>query len=369
MPVRLTIFSILLLVKSILNAQQITTDIVVISPTGKKITLYVNDNKVNNEPQAIVKVFDISEGWCKLKAEFSDENCAVIDSIRIKPIEKYNGKEITLSISESFVCGKKAGKFEFISIGEKSGPKQPIVPELPVYLSAITENAVFGNIFQIKNNQPDYFKNFDSIAGKCGTSLNEKDIEYHVNLLLKTNDFSNRYKYTEKAVLYNCYSVTILTKLLNTLEIEMDKLKLAKRAYNHLTDKENSKLLGSAFKFKSMAEDYSDFLKGLAATEFQKNLVCDKAINDAEFITLYQSIVQVKYEYDKIVVAQKAVQKKCLSSAQAKKLVDIFSHDREKLELAKSAYISITDKENYKLLADCFLFSENRKDFLNYISK
>lgn len=350
-------------------AQLIDINLVVLNYEGKKFTLYVNDVKVNEVAQINVKVFHIHEGWCKLKAEFEEGNISITDSIKIKPIEKNKFKEITLSISLNIKNGNKSAKFEFIGIGDASGPEIPLVPEIPVYLSKLTENAVFGNLYQIKDTKPVFLKNIDSITHQCKVILNDKDIENFLFLISKTNDFANRKIYAEKTILYNCFSTTQLIRILNTLEIEMDKLKLSKKAFPNLTDKENSKSVVSVFKFKTMTDDYFAFLKMIDDEKKQKSLSCNQAVPEPVFNELYLQVIKGKHEHDKFANAKSIVLKNCLTSAQAKKILDVFSHDREKIELAKMTYQVITDKENYKILADCFMFSENKNDFLNYISK
>lgn len=350
-------------------AQQINVNVVVIHPTGKKFTLYVNNEKVNNEPQAIVKAYNVNEGWCRLKAEVEETHQVVTDSFLIKPIEKNNNKEMTLSFSDHVKNGKPYTHFDFIHLGEPSGPKQPIVPELPDYLSKLTEKAVFGNIYQITNNKPDFFKNYDSVTSTCKINIDEKDIEHFKFLLSKSNDFSNRALYTRKMILNNCYSADQLIKILNTMEIEMEKLKLSKQAYFHLLDKQNAHMITAVFKFKTMSEEYLSFLKDLKNLDYQKSLQCKEPVAETEFKQIYMLIVKEKYEHDKILQAKKQVVNHCFTSEQAKKMIDIFTHDREKMELAKAAYPVIVDKENYKIVENCFSFSENKKEFINFLNR
>lgn len=366
--IRIHIIYFLLCICALSQAQQINAHLVVINPNGNVFTLYVNEEKVNQQPEAIVKAFNIHEGWLKLLVEFDGVPDKITDSIHLKNIGKYNNKEITLSLKERITEGKNTYKFEFISIGEISGPAKPIVPELPVNLSVLDENKKFGNIYEMHLRKPLYIKNYDSAGAKCTVDLDDKDIEYHLFLLKNTNDYSERIKYTRRAILFNCYTAERLVKLLNTFDTEIEKLKYAKLAFPHLTDKANAKAVENAFLFKSISEEYEAFLKNIAAENYQKSLNCKVAVSDNEYNEIYVSVVKGKYDHDKIAIAKKAVQKNCFSSMQIKKLMDIFTHDREKLELAKAAYASVIDKENYKMAAESFMFGENRKDFLNFIS-
>ena len=131
-------------------------------------------------------------------------------------------------------------------------------------------------------------------------------------------------------------------------------------------DKENAKLLVSVFKFKGVTEEYLSFLKDMDAEKHQASMNCKEPVTETLFNDIYVNIIKEKHEHDKATLAKKYVQKNCFSSSQMKKIVELFSHDREKMELAKTAYPVITDKENYKLLADCFMFSENKNEFLNF---
>ncbi len=276
---------------------------------------------------------------------------------------------MTLSFSDHVKNGKPYTHFDFIYLGEQSGPKQPIVPELPNYLSKLTENAAFGNLYKIINNKPEFFTNYDSASASCKINLDEKDIEHFRFLISKTNDFSNRTKYTYMAVINNCYKVEHLVSILNVMEIEMDKLKLARLAYSHLLDKENASKISVVFRFKTVSEEYASFLKNIADVNFQKTLNCKEPVTESEFKQIYLSVVKEKYEHDKIALAKKHVIKQCFTSEQAKKLIDVFTHDRERMELAKAAYPVIVDKENYKIVQDCFSFSENKKEFLNFLNR
>jgi hypothetical protein len=338
----------------------------VLSESGNRFILYVNGEKININPEADVKAFNIREGWYKLKAVFEKDNVVVSDSIHIKPIEKNNNKEITYSIKQT---NGKSGKFSFVSIGELSAPKIPKVAEAPIDKRPVIDNTIYGNLYKAQNNKPIFYKNYiDSLKG-CNIELNDNDIKYAINLITKTNDIQNKYRYVEYAVDQNCYTTAQLFQLLSLLEVEMDKLKLVKRGYYHIKDKDNVKKLEEVFKFKSMKEDFSYFLKEVANAEHQHNLHCAVAISNEKLNEIISSIKKATYEPDKIKIAKEKVVNNCLNTEQVDKLMQTFTHDREKMDLVKSAYAVTVDKENYKVLVENFQFSENKTEFLNFIAK
>jgi hypothetical protein len=341
-------------------AQLMDHNIVVLSQ-GKKFILYVNGEKVNPQPEMNVKAFHINEGWCKLKAEL--ENGPVIsDSIKIKAFPKNNNKEITYTIDEN----KK--KFVFVSMSDMSAPELPPVPE-PPYTGPVVDNNTYGNLYRAENGKPVFFHNYKDSTGTCSVELNDKDIFYGLNLINNSNDIQNRYDYIAFTVDRNCYTTQRIIQVLNKLDIELDKLKLSKRAYTHLSDPKNAAQMKSIFKFKSVSEDFDRFIKDVANAEHQKNLHCKEAISEANLQDIIARIKKGQYEPDRLEIAKQQVINNCLSTIQVDKLIQLFGHDREKMDLAKSAYAITIDKDNYKNLADNFQFSENRTEFLKFLEK
>lgn len=360
----ISLFLVFLVQASI--SQILNNNLVILSENGSRFILYINGEIVNKEPQANVKAFHVSEGWCKLKVEFEKDKTTLSDSINIKALEKNSNKEITYSIKQQ---DDKSNKFRFVSIGELSAPETPKVAEEPVDKGPVIDNTIYGNLYKANNNKPVFYKNYNDSLKACTVELTGKDINHAVNLVTKSNDIQNRYKYIEETVTKNCYTTAQLIVLLNFLEVEMDKLKLVKRAYSHIKDKVNAPKISEVFKFKSMKEDYELFLKEVANAEHQNSLHCAVAITDETLKDIISAIKKTQYENDRIKVAKDKAVNHCLNTLQVQQLMELFTHDREKMELAKHAYAVTIDKDNYKILVDNFQFSENKKEFLQFISK
>lgn len=358
-------FFFLLLYSGFCNAQLSNNNLVVLSESGQRFILFVNGEKINADPQVNVKAFNISEGWCKLKAEFEKSNLVVSDSIRIKYIEKNKNKEITYSIRKN----GNSNKFNFVSISDQSAPQKPVVAEMPIDKGPVIDNTIYGNLYKAENNKPVFYKNYSDSLKTCTIDLNDTDIKHAINLVTKTNDFENKYRYIEAAVDLNCYTVAQLYQLLNLLQIEMDKLKLAKKGYLHLKDRVNAKKLEEVFKFKSMKEDYDYFLKEMASAELQHKMHCEIAISSEKLNELMSDVKKAGYEPEQLKALREKLATNCLNTEQVEKLMLLFTHDREKMEVAKSAYAITVDKANYKILVENFQFSENKAEFLQFISK
>jgi ribosomal protein L22 len=96
-------------------------------------------------------------------------------------------------------------------------------------------------------------------------------------------------------------------------------------------------------------------------------MACRIAISDQKFNDVMNFIKGKKYENDKTTIAKKQLYLNCISTSQAQKILTLFSHDREKIEVLKSAYFAIVDKENILKLINEFQFQETRDEFSKFI--
>lgn len=358
---------LLFLVFLLRMAGQFNHNLVVISEDGKKITLYVNDQKINETPQVDVKAFSLGEGTQKIRVEFEDNAAPLVDSIHIKSIEKYNNKEFVYAIRVRGKGGAAKRELVFVSVSDLSGPEVPVVPAAPVYVH-VKDNNLYGNLYRSKDDKPIFFENYNAEKKECSVKLDEKDLEYAVNLVNKTNDKEKKFRYAEASILKNCYTVPQLSVLLNLLDSEMDKLKLSKSAYTHLLDPANAKKVEDVFKYPVFRQDYNNFLQEIGNAQHQVGMNCTVAVSEPAFISLLSAIKKAPYEYERLKVAKEEAVNHCFSTAQVKRILEIFTHDREKLEFSKSAYAVVIDKQNYASLESMFQFSESKSEFKKFLS-
>jgi hypothetical protein len=118
-----------------------------------------------------------------------------------------------------------------------------------------------------------------------------------------------------------------------------------------------------------MKESYVAFLKEEENTIKQKSLNCKEPASEEKFNAVYTKIKNTPYENEKLNVSKKLLVDICLSSIQIKKISELYTHDREKLEYMKCASNILTDKENTKSLMDEFQYQGTKDEFLKYISK
>lgn len=96
---------------------------------------------------------------------------------------------------------------------------------------------------------------------------------------------------------------------------------------------------------------------------------CYTAMNDGDFTSAKSSIKSKSFEDSKMTLAKQIISNNCLSTAQVKEIMQIFSFEDTKLDLAKYAYNKTIDPNNYFKLNDAFTFESSIEELDAYIQK
>lgn len=348
-----------------LSVQSQNNSLVIFSESGNPFFLTVNNELINKNAQSNIKVFNFGTGWNHLSIKIPNKELSFNDSILLSNKSKFLNKEFT------YVLLDKEGKLalQFKSVSELSGPESPPIPEAPKETVPLVDNSIYGNLYQAVNNKPVFYNNYDHETSTCKVNLTDKDIKYALTLFKKANDPETAYRYLNQILEFNCYNTMQLKELLESTPIDMDKLNSAKKYYSHILDQQNTTIILSIFKYPTMKESFISFIKEQENILKQKSMNCKEPTNDSNFEELLSKIKKTPYENEKLILSKKLLVDVCLSSIQAKKMSELFTHDREKIELLKSIYNVLTDKTNASILADELQFKEAKEEFLKYISK
>lgn len=93
----------------------------------------------------------------------------------------------------------------------------------------------------------------------------------------------------------------------------------------------------------------------------------ESPVSDREFDRIFQSAQREWLESDKLKITTQAVTANRVSSAQVKQLMQLFSFESNKLQLAKQAYANTVDKRNYSLINDAFSFNSSKDELARFI--
>ena len=95
--------------------------------------------------------------------------------------------------------------------------------------------------------------------------------------------------------------------------------------------------------------------------------VCLNAVSNDEVVEIKSKVERETFAKDKMKRARFHSKDRCFSSTQVMLLVDIFTFQNDRLELAKFLYTKTDDKQNYDGVIDLLTFSNDRDELREYI--
>ena len=90
-------------------------------------------------------------------------------------------------------------------------------------------------------------------------------------------------------------------------------------------------------------------------------------IDQRDFERIKQSITNARFEDDKLMIAKQVINSNFFGVSQVKELLQLFSFDSNKLDIAKLAYGRTIDRNNYFTVYDVFSFSSSKQELNRYI--
>ncbi len=93
----------------------------------------------------------------------------------------------------------------------------------------------------------------------------------------------------------------------------------------------------------------------------------NRSMSDLEFNRVLESMQKEWLESNKQKSAQQIIAMNYLSTDQVKRMLQMFSFESIKLDLAKQAYAKTVDQRNYVLINEVFSFSSSKDDLARYV--
>ena len=90
-------------------------------------------------------------------------------------------------------------------------------------------------------------------------------------------------------------------------------------------------------------------------------------INDYEFSNVLRSMEKEWFENNRTKSASQIISTNYFTAAQVKQLLQLFTFENNKLDLAKQAYGKTVDQRNYFMIDDVFSFSSSKDELARYI--
>lgn len=112
------------------------------------------------------------------------------------------------------------------------------------------------------------------------------------------------------------------------------------------------------------ADDYGD---GRNDDDYRDDY--NRPMSDRQFKQLVENIKNKWIVYQKMDAARDALKNEYFTTLQVRQILELFSTDNEKLELAKLAYNRTVDRRRFYTLYDVFSFRSSREELERYIKE
>lgn len=93
-----------------------------------------------------------------------------------------------------------------------------------------------------------------------------------------------------------------------------------------------------------------------------------RAVSYETFQSMKQSLRRENFENTRLTLAKQMMERNYFETAQVREMLQLFSFESNRLELAKLAYRNTVDKNNYYSINDVFSFSTSREELSRYIN-
>lgn len=337
MKTTITIFCTLLLGCLMLNAQN-SNNLIVFSENGERFYLVLNGLKYNQSPETNVKVTGLNATNYKAKVIFEkpvgDLNANVYLIWEGNPV---NNQEFTYAIK------KKGDKYHLKMISHADiGPQ-----------TSNTGSAVYNSNTGVPETQT------TATSQSVSTNTNTGNSGYNSSTTVTTT--------TANSTPQNgSVSINMNTDGMN-MNINMNGISPSNSGSS--TTVTSTSYTTSTTSYNSSSSVNSNNNTTGATSGTTTNGGCTFAMNDGSFNDLQNSIKAKSFEDAKLKIAKQGVSVNCVSAAQVRKLMDLFSFEENKLELTKFAYAYTTDKSNYFKVNDGFAFESSVDELNDFISK
>ena len=241
---------------------------------------------------------------------------------------------------------------------------QPVTPNLPIYTGSNT--AIIQNNMIVYPPLP--YPEVNGYIGitQCNMPVSDAIVNGHVQHMLISNmTAQERLDYTRTIINANCFTTAQIMRLATVFSMETMRLDVIKQGIQRVYDKGNYEYAKFVLTSQPLINDFLNALYGTQVVTPPIVVQPTCTVSNTDYSQIKSSIEKERFASTKVNVAKQALQaKKCFTVEQIIGILQLFTFEDNKLDLAKFAYVYCIDKENYYRVNDVFTFSTS-KDELN----
>lgn len=233
----------------------------------------------------------------------------------------------------------------------------------------------FVNQNEIAISQPIIFPDCHDYHGlsNCPVALPSSDFEILLSQAKELNGDQAKYPYLVSVVRNNCLTVSYVMKFALLLTAESLRLDLIRQAYPALYDLNNLGMISQLFTDPTVLVQFRKFEDDMKPSHGFDPLPPEPAkpvcqVPDVEFLSMVQSLENQSFNNTKLTLAKQILSGvRCFSVKQIIALVNTFSFEESRLEIAKHAYAFCYEKDKYYQLVDVFDFEASKNDLMIFL--
>lgn len=314
---RLTFLFFFLLLHGFVSQAQVKSTLTVFSKEGEKFWVIKNGVKQNAEPQTSVSLSGISENNFKIKVLIDDESLSSVDQAIYREDVDGNVCNITCELKKNRKGKYTLGVVEWVPVSAGSSEEtEPVQKPVP------TPN----NPVQNPVNQP--VKNAEGLGMNINLQMNPEGVSMNTSTTVTTTTTT----------------VSHGTMISEGGEIQRPPVNAGGK--------------------RPPQTKPQDKVKPNQPTSQS----CDAPMSPADFSEGKALVSKTSFSSEKMNVAKQFTQAGCMTVAQIKEIMALFSFEGDKLEYVKYAYDYCFDPRKYYLVNEGFNFSSSKDDlnaFLN----
>ena len=232
---------------------------------------------------------------------------------------------------------------------------------LPIYFGLVFDLLSFQSS---RDELTSYINNYTDGSGN--TSMSDADFTTLYNQIrnqwpVSTQMNSLRNAFNNSGNYFTSYQAS---KLIEIVVAESNRLELAKLSYRSITDRNNFSQVYNLLSYQSSKDELTAYINNYGGGSGTKT-----PMSDSEFNTLYQNIQLQFLPGAKMSALTSAFNNNTyyFTCAQAKQLIVMVSLESNRLQLAKLAYRTITDRANFTQVYDVLNSQASRDELDAYV--
>ncbi|MBL0340291.1 MAG: DUF4476 domain-containing protein [Bacteroidetes bacterium] len=206
----------------------------------------------------------------------------------------------------------------------------------------------------------------------CNTPLADNDFEVISKPVVMQRTDANRRFEAMKMISVNCLSLGQMMKLATLFELESNRLAFMKEAFSKVYDLENYSYGTEIFSHVPYKNDWLAFCPGIL-DDFNPPpppppvVTCE--VTAPDFDDIKRSIGNVSVNSTKVTLAKQIIStKKCFTVRQIAGIIELFSIESSRLEIALFSYDYCINTPDYYQLTESFYTTSSKDKLLEFIN-